>query len=217
MQLRLEGKSITGRDCLRQVEIVPDEEMPLMIIAQLADGQVVAYYDESLPLELHAGLEKQVSGIQFPVIDSLLDFLKSGNISIQVGHYKTYVFPAYFADRVDPDTRRLPRENPLVQAFGFGRFAEHVYAIEREGRIASACVSTLENGECGEAWVYTDSQNRRHGFAQRVVGAWAQNMIAAGKVPFYSHKVENTASANLAKSLGLEPVFEEISISYTKV
>jgi hypothetical protein len=36
LQLRLEGKEIVSDNLLRQVEIVPDEEMPLFLIAQLA-------------------------------------------------------------------------------------------------------------------------------------------------------------------------------------
>jgi len=40
-----------------------------------------------------------------------------------------------------------------------------------------------------------------------------ERLMNAGKVPFYSHKVENVASASLARKLGLQPVFEEISIA----
>ena len=45
LQLRLEGKEIIGDNLLRQVEVVPDEEMPLFLIAQLADEYLVAYFD----------------------------------------------------------------------------------------------------------------------------------------------------------------------------
>jgi hypothetical protein len=47
---------------------------------------------------------------------------------------------------------------------------------------------------------------------KQVVRAWARSLLEAGKVPFYSHKIENRASANLARRLGLQPVFEEIAI-----
>ena len=94
-------------------------------------------------------------------------------------------------------------------------FAESVYAVERDDKIISACVSTRENDFCGEAWVYTDTSYRHQGYAQKVVGAWATSLISAGKVPFYSHKIQNVASANLAKCLGLKPVFEEIVFTST--
>ena len=78
-------------------------------------------------------------------------------------------------------------------------------------------MSVRENERCGEAWVYTDPPFRHLGLARQVISAWAQSMIAAGKVPFYSHKMTNIASANLANRLELQPVFEEIAISYMTV
>ena len=217
LQLRLEGKSVTGDDRLRQVEVVPGEEMPLMVLARLAEGQVISYFDESLPPELLAGLKNRIGTIEFPRIDPLLNFLSSAGIASEVGHYQTCIFPAQFADFADPDVQPLPTDHPLVQAFGFGAFVGNVYAIERGGGIVSACMSVRENGQCGEAWVYTDPPYRHHGFARQVVSAWARYMLTAGKVPFYSHQISNSASANLAKRLGLLPVFDEISISYKNV
>ena len=109
---------------------------------------------------------------------------------------------------------RLEGDDLQVQEFGFGDFTGHAYVIEREGKVVSACVSTRENARCGEAWVCTDPQYRHQGLARRVVGAWARDMLSAGKAPFYSHKIENIASAGLTKHLGLVPAFEEIVISY---
>ena len=216
-QLRLEGKCPVGNDRLRQVEIVPDEEMPLMLIAQTADDQILAYYDEALPPELHTELSKRIQNVTFPTIESLLELLRSKNISFEVGHYKTYIFPSGFTELLDGNVIRLHKENSKVQAFGFDSFSEEVYAIECDGRIISACVSTRENEFCGEAWVYTDPEFRNQGNAQKVVGVWAKSLISAGKVPFYSHKIQNMASANLANHLGLQSIFEEIVISYANV
>lgn len=66
---------------------------------------------------------------------------------------------------------------------------------------------------CSEAWAYTDSAYRREGLARKVLSAWAHSLLGMGKVPFYSHKIENTASASLAEALQLQRVFEEISIT----
>jgi GNAT superfamily N-acetyltransferase len=217
LQLRLEGKSVTGGDRLHHVEEVPGEDMPLMILAHLAGGHMISYYDESLPPELYAGLKDRIGECEFPMIVPLLDFLKSAGISIEVGHFKTHVFPEHIVASINPEVKDLSSDNPLVQAFGFGGFAGIVYAIERGGGIVSACMSVRENGQCGEAWVYTDPQYRHQGFARQAVSTWAQNMLNAGKIPFYSHKMNNLASANLAKRLDLQPVFEEISISYKNV
>jgi predicted GNAT family acetyltransferase len=107
----------------------------------------------------------------------------------------------------------LSSHEPKVQAFGFDDFAEHVYAIERDGRILSACVSVREDHNCAEAWVYTDPAYRRQGLAKKVVITWAHRLKSIGKVPFYSHKIENAVSASLARALQLQPIFEEISIA----
>jgi RimJ/RimL family protein N-acetyltransferase len=216
LQLRLEGKKVVG-DRLRQAEVVPDEDMPLMVIAQLSDQQVVAYYDEALAPDLSAELVKQVPILTFPTIEPLLALLKAHTISVDVGHYKTYLFTDQVRNFMDHDVRCLSKNDPAVQEFGFSDFAEQVYGIEREGKVVSACVSSRENGACGEAWVYTDEAYRTQGFAQRVVLAWVHDMVNAGKVPFYSHKIDNKASARLAKRLGLKPVFEEIAIAYMHV
>jgi predicted GNAT family acetyltransferase len=90
-----------------------------------------------------------------------------------------------------------------------------MFGIEKNGRIISSCVCARENAHCGEAWVYTDEDHRRQGLAQKVVSAWAASLLKNGKVPFYSHKIQNVASANLAKRLLLQPAFEEIVISYS--
>ena len=112
----------------------------------------------------------------------------------------------------DKNVLCLSKHDLKVNAFRFDGFAENVYAMECDGNLVSACVSTHENEECGEAWVYTDAAYRHQGFAQKVVNAWARSLMEAGKVPFYSHRIENIASSNLAKKLGLQSVFEEIAI-----
>jgi RimJ/RimL family protein N-acetyltransferase len=213
LQLRLEGKEVINGDQLRQVEVVPDEEMPLMVIARFPDDRILVCYDEALRPELRGELAKHVQESAFPEIHLLLEFLETQRISVEVGHYKTYIFPAQIADAKDI-VICISKDDPLARAFGFGDFADSMYALERDRKLVSACVSTRENNFCGEAWVYTDEQYRRRGFAQQVVQAWAKELIRAGKVPFYSHKLENLASANLAKWLGLQPVFEELVLAY---
>jgi len=211
LQMGLEGKELVGGHTIKQIKVVPGEELPLILLAQLADQNLVAYYGESLSFDLQAQLSACVSSIEFPEIDPILDVLKSHNIQSDTGHYKTYLFPPRTA--TNPGVTCLPKHDPKIQAFGFDGFAEQVYAIERDGRILSACVSVREDKNCGEAWVYTDPQYRRKGLAKKVVSAWAYSLASMGKVPFYSHKIDNAASASLAGALQLQPVFEEISIT----
>jgi RimJ/RimL family protein N-acetyltransferase len=208
LQMRLEGKQVVEPHWIRQVEAVPGEALPLVLLAQLATGRQVAYYSENLP----AGLQKELAAvtIEFPGVAPLLQLLKARGMPCEAGHYKTYVFPSLPA--ANGDVICLSKEEERVTAFGFGGFAGDVYAIVRDGNIVSACVSARENDRCGEAWVYTAPGHRGRGFAQQVVRAWARSLLEADKVPFYSHKIENRASASLARRLGLQPAFEEIAI-----
>lgn len=213
LQLRLEGKSVIGDTRLHLAEAVPGEEMPLLLIAQFTDGKSVAYVNEALDPALQEDLVRRARSVQFPQIVPILEFLHTKNIPSEAGHYKTYRFPAQAAAFADREVVCRSREDPKVQAFGFGEFAEWVYGIERDGKIVSACVSIRENDSCGEAWVFTEPAYRHQGLAQKAVSAWAEGLIFAGKVPFYSHKMENNASASLARRLGLPPVFEEIVVT----
>ncbi len=216
LQLRLEGKEFINGNLLRQVEAVPGEDMPLMILVQFANQEIVTYLDEALQADLRKELTKLTCDVNFPGIDSLLSFLRNQNISFDTGYYKTYLFPTTIETGF-LEAKCLCKQDVLVRSFGFADFAEDVYVIEYDKKIVSACVSVRENVQCGEAWVYTDPQYRNRGFAQQVVNAWAHHMIKSGKIPFYSHAIYNIASANLAKQLGLQPVFEEVCISYKNV
>jgi hypothetical protein len=209
LQMRLEGKEVVDEHFIRQVEVVPDEELPLILLAQLSSGTLLTYVDEALAPDLQKELAHHQP--EFTDIGPLLDILQRNNRQFEVGHYKTYIFPSIRTK--DADIRCFSKGHPKVKAFGFDGFAEAVYAVECNDRIVSACVSTRENERCGEAWVYTDPAHRHQGWAQKVVNGWAGSLMATGKVPFYSHKIDNLPSANLARKLGVQPVFEEISIT----
>ena len=135
LQLRLEGKEIVYGNMLRQVEIVPDEDLPLMVIAQLADSNVLAYFDEGFPL--CEELRKKVSEISFPDVDPLFTLLQNRNSAFEVGHYKTYTFPEMYVAFMDETVNCFSRHDPKVKDFGFSGFAEQVYAMEQAGKIVS--------------------------------------------------------------------------------
>lgn len=211
LQMRLEGKEVVDERFIRQVEVVPGEDMPLILIAALATGPVVAYYDKVLCVDVQKSLTAVLANIEFPDIDPLLDILKEQNMRFEVGHYKTYMFPSMPGN--DEDVHPFSIDDQRVKAFGFDGFAGQVYAVERDDKVVSACISARENERCGEAWVFTAPAYRHQGFALKVVNAWARGLMGTGKVPFYSHKIDNLASAHLAGKLGLQPAFEEIAIT----
>ncbi len=136
---------MVGENSLRQVEVVPDEEMPFMVIASLSTRELVAYYDEALSGELRDELDRQVRSLDFPNISPLVDILRAQDPNLEIGYFKTFTFPERYIDAVFDEVVTLHKADPKVGAFGFDGFAEQVHAIERDGRIVSACVSAREN------------------------------------------------------------------------
>jgi len=92
LQMRLEGKELVNEYFMKQVELLPDEEMALMLIAQLASKELAVYYDEDVSPDLQKELAANSFDIKFPNVTSLLNVLKRSYINYEVGHYKTYVF-----------------------------------------------------------------------------------------------------------------------------
>lgn len=212
-QLQLEGVVVVDERLTRDAQAAEIPEPPLVMVARLTTQEVVAYYHESIESSLQKKLAACVQRLQFPNADALLDVLKKNDLQAESTHYLTYVFPPSSANATDRMVLRYPKLDPRIQAFGFNGFSDYVYGIEQSGQVISACVSARENELCGEAWVQTRPSYQRQGLACKVVNAWAKSLMAMGKIPFYSHRADNEASAGLAKRLGLEPIFEEIKIS----
>lgn len=209
LQMNLEGKALVGPWFMRQVEAIPGEELPLVLTARLSGGELVAYYDEAISPHLQQQLAAS-GDLDFPNVDPWLRILERQNVAFALEHYKTYIFAALPSE--EPGVSCLSRDDPKVKAFDFDHFGAQIYAVERDGKLVSACVSVRENEKCAEAWVFTDPVYRHKGFARAVVDAWARSLLKQGKVPFYSHKIDNLPSARLAERLGLQPVFEQIAI-----
>ena len=210
-QMRLEGKGLTLPDRLTRLSTA-DDDVPLVLVARLANGAIKVFFDELLTAEMQEQLLIHTQALQFPLVEPIRQLLHSFGIRTQLGHFRTYLFPAHLST-TNVSVQQYPADDPKMRAFDFAGFVTPIFAIEQTGHIVSACVSVRENDQCGEAWVYTAPDYRRQGLARNVVTAWAQSLLDSGKIPFYSHKIDNRSSANLAQRLGLLPIFEELSIA----
>ena len=208
-QMELEGIQRVAGDLIARRS--PDaEDIPLVLLARTSDGQSLVCYDASLP----AGLRDQLPrhDLESFKTDSAKESFEKSGIHTTVNHYRTYVFPEDLDIANAGDVGCYSRDDPKVAAFGFNGLADKVYAIEQGGAILSACVSSRQNAVSAEAWVFTHPDHRRKGLAQRAVMAWALNLLRDGITPYYSHNVENTNSALLARRLNLIHVFDEIVV-----
>ena len=81
------------------------------------------------------------------------------------------------------------------------------FAVLDGERAVSVCFGARRPGAAlgggVEAGVDTLEGHRRHGYAKRVVYAWAAELLRQGRVPLYSTSWENTASRAVAKALDM--------------
>jgi hypothetical protein len=209
LQMELEGiKKISSHLITRMSQDIDD--FPLVLFACTSDGESLVCFDDLIAEEIRSNLSKD----DLPAfkVESAIEVFKQYGVSTKASHFKTYVFP----DRVRPvnteTVKCFSQDDPKIIAFGFNGLSDKVFAIENEGAIVSACVSSRQNSKSAEVWVFTHPDHRQKGLALQVVMAWARNMRKEGLVPFYSHDIENTNSAFLAKRLNLIQVFEETVI-----
>lgn len=106
----------------------------------------------------------------------------------------------------------IAEERALLEGFDaeVAGYGWPVYAVVRDGRVVSACVSSREDQRGGEAWVQTLPEAQRRGYARQVTAAWAHALQAEGKLPFYSFSDENVASGAVARSLGLRIYLSDV-------
>lgn len=208
-QMELEGIQRVAGDLIARGS--PDVvDFPLVLLARTSDSQIFTFCDNSLPVGLRQRLVQP--NLQCFKPESAVAVFEASGIKARTGHFRTYIFPDRLAFTDSGQVQCFSQDDPATVKFGFSGLGDPVFAVEQAGIILSACVSSRQNSVCAEAWVFTHPDHRRKGLAQQVVTAWAGHLKRDGLIPFYSHDVKNTASASLARNLGLVHVFEEITI-----
>jgi len=108
---------------------------------------------------------------------------------------RAYVVATTFAPDAYADTVRFQNSNEIGTA---------IFGVIRDDCVVSACSSSRENDTSAEAWVWTDPEYRGRGYAPQSVAACADDLHDRGKVPFYSHHIDNLASQSVAGKLKLK-------------
>jgi GNAT acetyltransferase len=212
LHLELECIGFDPRGDLIRIPGPDPDDVPRVYIAQHRQGYV-ACYRHDLPSEIRHALQA------LPVRRCFTDYALVQHIlatmarceSLHVG--KSYVFPMPINSSRYPAVTRLDETHTAVVAHFDPDIIiplRAVYGVIVEGELAAVCMSSRENHHSGEAWVYTTLKYRRHGYARQVTLAWAASLLRQGKTPFYSHTLENQASASLARSLGLHQYVADV-------
>ena len=196
LQLELECKAIDHANQLQRIPCANPDDVPRYLI--VTDGTTyTSYVDAGLPPAVRAALVSLAAEQAFH--DPQLVRPVLGGDAPQ--RFLTYTAAAPLSAALVPAVIRLPEPNAIGRP---------VFGIVLGDRLVSACASVRENDRCAEAWVWTLPDSQRRGYARQVTAAWAHDLQRHGKVPLYSHVVDNQASAGVAKSLGLHHVFTAV-------
>jgi RimJ/RimL family protein N-acetyltransferase len=127
---------------------------------------------------------------------------------------RSWFGPAYWIPEGDPKSGanavQITEENSHVLKEGFPdnprwiNSCQPVYAVIREGKAVSVCLSARVAAEAYEAGVETLEDHRGNGYASCVVAAWAEEVRRLGRIPFYSTSWDNVASQGVARKLGAQ-------------
>lgn len=77
------------------------------------------------------------------------------------------------------------------------------YVVTVNGAPVSWAWTQDSSERAAELAVETLPEFRRRGYARQVVAAWAVDVMRAGKIAFYSYRIDNSASGALAHGLGV--------------
>jgi predicted GNAT family acetyltransferase len=179
-------------------DLVPykPEDSCLFTISKHKNGYSL-YFRHDIPLELRERLkqmypEKLMTEVEF-VKELVSEHSPIKEISSFIGCYFTHI----------PSTKEFP---DVIQE-------KKVMTIKKDGKSVSWAWAQEENDRAIELAVETLPEYQKRGYGRHVVAACANRAIKAGKIAFYSYKVENSASRALAKSLGVVQYAQSIAYS----
>lgn len=170
-----------------------DEGQPRLLVSRF-DGGYAVYFRFDLPLSIRRELTELGPGV---LMDD--EARARAVLARDAPCETTYRIRWYTVERL-PD----PTEYADVT------FQDGQFVVIVDGTVAARAKTDCEDERAAEVSIETLPEFRRRGYARQVTAAWAAQTCATGKVGFYSHLVENSASAAVAASLGLDHLSDEI-------
>lgn len=185
LQLEIECKRVLPLGRLGRVPCDDPDDLPLISARRFLDGS-----GEWVRLREDADdeLEELADGLS---LDDLIGMSRPG-------HAPPPRLRRAFAGRTGVFVHAPgPDESPLAERDG------DAWVVRVDGETVSWAVSSRENDRAAELGCETLPVFRRRGYARQVCAAWARDVLASGRVGFYSYDFDNPASAALAASLGV--------------
>jgi len=215
LQLALECIGLDGDGLLVRIP-GPDPDVIARVYAYRHAGGHSLYFRRDVSPAVRAALTALGAEVVFHDQDQVRSLLALDAACDQVNAWHTYTFPQTFGSAGLGEAIQLQESHrALIEAYSAGMDVTRraVYAIIRDGQIVSTCGSVRKNEQAGECYTYTLAAYRGRGYGRQVTAAWGVRLVQQGKVAFYSHLRENSASRSVAQGLGLEPCFAGVAYS----
>ncbi len=218
LQLELECIGVDEKQCLKRIP-GPNPDSIALFKVVCADGEYRSFFSADLPAAVRsslAALSPEEAFHDEEIVRPRLEPYLVGSPNapcLNVSRFRTYLFPDSLSPADFPDAVRLTDSHwNLIRKYDekINPSYQTIFGLIADNRVVSTCESARENAHAGEAWVRTLPKYRGRGFARQVTAAWGCYLKQQGKVPFYSHRPDNTASRALASSLGLIPIFDGV-------
>ena len=196
LHMALECIAVDADDDLRPIPCPNPDDIHRLYLARHAAG-TDHFFRHDVPQPLRAALNRLPIDTLFHEHERVKAVFAEFGASCTGLHIgKSYIYPANATPQVDPSIQHLPDDDLCM--------------LMIDDEVAAACRSIRCNETAAEAYVFTEEGYRRLGYGQRVVRAWAQRVRQSGRVPFYSHVIDNLASQRLAESLGFVWYIDDI-------
>lgn len=196
----------------------PDSSEQAWFIGYASSSETIRFYRHDLPPEVHDRLEDLDDRAPFEEPFLIAEILGE-RVREEVFMGSVGTIPAGGLAGGATGVRLLGElDGPVADASGLKLMAANLAALAGRGsggggdrpvvgafvgdRLVSICESSRENDAAAEAWVRTSPGYRRAGFGRSVAAGWADAVRERGKVPLYSYRADNRASAALLRSLG---------------
>lgn len=202
IQLRLEGKDLDAAG--RMVPLAAETAVETPVCAAVRHlGEVELVFSQAADTALVASA-RAVPSHRFFAEPAVVARDLGGATPLTVEHCRTYDF-------VEP----VPVSDPAVVRVGPEEYKALVGggAVDGIAGIVGGASSIRSNEDAAELWIYVDPDHRRRSLGVRLASAWAVDVLAAGKIAFYSHLEENEPSRRLAARLGVRPLFDLVNFS----
>ena len=198
-----------GKGRLEYVNQSDRPSAPHVFLGRTREGHICRYRHD-LPEELVDQLETIVSSE--PVPDDLYEEpAYSETLNSLLGTHADVGLAYRFPERIrqPQNVVRIGEDNSdllrtyLPDWMGDAELSQPVVVRTVDGDAVSICCCARQTSRAAEAGLETAKAFRGRGYAGAVVAAWARAVRELGRIPLYSHALENEASRNVARKLGM--------------